>query len=263
MLRWDYVAKKISICNIHRNDIILTMQPLYSSAIKLGLDLRPKQVEHFQSYYQELLEWNQKFNLTSITNFQEVQIKHFLDSLTVIIAIKQPMVTKKMSIIDIGSGAGFPGLPLKIAFPNINLVLLEATRKKATFLHHLTQKLNLENVEVLVGRAEEIAHRAKYREQFDIVLSRAVATLPTLLELTLPFCLVKGRIIIQKKGDIEDELIHSVRSIKILGGSKPEIEKVKLLEFNDNRCLVIIDKVSHTPIVYPRRSGIPAKRPIV
>jgi 16S rRNA (guanine527-N7)-methyltransferase len=238
------------------------MQYLYAGATKLDLKLQPQQIKQFYIYYQELLEWNQRINLTSITAFREVQIKHFLDSLTVILAIKS-VASKNLSLIDVGSGAGFPGLPLKIAFPNINLVLLEATDKKAAFLHHLTQKLNLNNVEVLVGRAEEIAHRARYRQQFDIVLSRAVATLPALIELTLPLCAVKGRTIIQKKGDIKDELGKATRAIEILGGSQPELKKIKLPELTDDRYLVIIDKISPTPAKYPRRPGMPAKRPIL
>ena len=238
------------------------MQYLYAGATRLGLKLQPQQIEQFHVYYQELIDWNQRINLTSITAFREVQIKHFLDSLTVILAIKS-VASKNLSLIDVGSGAGFPGLPLKIAFPNINLVLLEATAKKAAFLHHLTQKLNLNNVEVLVGRAEEIAHRAQYRQRFDVVLSRAVATLPALIELTLPLCAVKGRTIIQKKGDIEDELSKATRAIEILGGSQPELKKIKLPELTDDRYLVIIDKISPTPAKYPRRPGMPAKRPIV
>ena len=239
------------------------MQYLYAGATRLDLKLQPQQIEQFHVYYQELIDWNQRINLTSITAFREVQIKHFLDSLTVILAIKQPIASKNLSLIDVGSGAGFPGLPLKIAFPDIKLVLLEATAKKAAFLNHLTQKLNLDNVEVLVGRAEEIAHIAQYRQRFDVVLSRAVASLPALIELTLPFCAVNGRTIIQKKGDIEDELSKATRAIEILGGSQPELKKIKLPEFDDNRYLVIIDNISPTPIKYPRRPGIPAKRPIV
>jgi 16S rRNA (guanine527-N7)-methyltransferase len=209
------------------------------------------------------LEWNQRFNLTSITDYKEVQLKHFLDSLTVIIAIKKSEVTKDLYVIDIGSGAGFPGLPIKIAFPNIKLVLLEATGKKTAFLTHLIEKLDFHNIEVLSGRAEEFAHRTKYREKFDIVLSRAVAPLPTLVELTLPFCSLKGRTIIQKKGDIDVELTKATRSIKLLGGRIYELKKVELLELIDDHYLITIDKVSITPIKYPRRSGMPAKKPIV
>ena len=241
----------------------MPMQYLKTSTIRLGLNLRPHQLEQFHTYYQELIEWNRRINLTSITDFKEVQIRHFLDSLTVILAVMQPIMNKNLSLIDVGSGAGFPGLPLKIAFPDIKLLLLEATAKKTAFLKHITQKLNLDNVEVLAGRAEVIAHRAQYRQQFDIVLSRAVASLPILAELTLPFCAVKGRTIIQKKGDIEDELNHATRAIETLGGSQPEMKKIELPELADDRYLITIDKVSPTPSKYPRRPGMPAKRPLI
>jgi len=239
------------------------MQQLITGAAKLGIELNPSQLEQFQSSYQELIEWSRRINLTTITDFKEVQIKHFLDSLTVILAFRRPKEIEGSSIIDVGSGAGFPGLPLKIAFPDIKLVLLEATAKKAAFLRHLTQMLELDDAEVLSGRAEEIARKARYRGRFDIVLSRAVASLPTIAELTLPFCAVNGRTIIQKKGDIEDELSKATRAIELLGGSQPEIVKIELPELADNRYLVIINKVSATPAKYPRRPGIPAKRPII
>lgn len=236
------------------------MQYLKTGAAKLGIELNSSQLEQFHSYYRELVEWNQKINLTSITGFKEVQLKHFLDSLSVIPAFKQPVISENLSLIDIGSGAGFPGLPIKIVFPDIKLVLLEATGKKAAFLRHLTQKLNLYDVEVLAGRAEDIAHQPQYHQRFDIVLSRAVAALPALAELTLPFCAINGRIVIQKKGDIKDEVSRAARAIEILGGSQPEVKRVELVELADDRYLIIIDKVSPTPAKYPRRPGIPAKR---
>ena len=239
------------------------MQYLKTGAAKLGVELNSSQLEQFHSYYRELVEWNQKINLTSITEFKEVQLKHFLDSLTVSIAFKQPVAGKGLRIIDVGSGAGFPGFPLMIAFPFIKLVLLEATAKKAAFLYHLTQKLGLDDVEVIVGRAEEVAHKSQYREQFDIVASRAVAPLPALIELTLPFCAIGGSVILQKKGDIKDEVSRAARAIEILGGSKLKSKRIELAELADDRYLLIINKVKPTPTKYPRRPGIPAKRPIV
>jgi len=142
-------------------------------------------------------------------------------------------------------------------------VLLEATAKKAAFLHHLKQKLGLNNVEIVAGRAEDVAHQAQYRERFDIVLSRAVAPLPTLVELTLPFCTIGGSFIAQKKGAFDLEISKATKAISLLGGNLRQVKKVDLEEFTDERWLIIIDKVSPTPELYPRRPGIPSKRPLL
>jgi 16S rRNA (guanine527-N7)-methyltransferase len=168
----------------------------------------------------------------------------------------------ELTIADIGTGAGFPGLPLKILFPQPRLVLIEPTAKKTTFLQHIVRKLELENVEVLNSRAEEAAHLPVYREQFALVLSRAVASLPTLVELTLPFCGVGGRFIAQNKGDIEQEVDRAKEAIAILGGKLNEIRRIELEQFSDARYLVIIDKICPTPDKYPRRTGLPKRRPI-
>ncbi len=238
------------------------MEYLKSGAARLGLHLTSSQLGQFHTYYQELVEWNRRANLTSITDFKEVQIKHFLDSVTVTIAFKKP-VNAGFSLIDVGSGGGFPGLPVKIAFPDIRLVLLEATGKKAAFLRHITELLGLEDVEIVTGRAEVIAHQAQYWQQFDIVLSRAVAPLATLAELCLPLCAIGGSFIAQKKGDADLELSQAAEAIAILGGSRPEIKMVDLKELSDRRYLVVINKVAPTPAKYPRRPGMPAKRPIL
>jgi 16S rRNA (guanine527-N7)-methyltransferase len=223
------------------------------------VELGPAQLEQFEVYYQELIDWNKRVNLTAITDYEEVQLKHFLDSLTVVLAW-QP--AKDSRVIDVGTGAGLPGIPLKIVFPDIKLTLLEATAKKAGFLRHIVEKLGLADVEIVVGRAEEVAHQPRYREGFDLVLSRAVAALPTLVELALPFAAVGGSFIAQKKGNISEEISRADRAIKLLGGRLRELKRVDITGLADERYLVIIDKVSPTPAKYPRRPGLPAKRPL-
>ncbi|OGO21844.1 MAG: 16S rRNA (guanine(527)-N(7))-methyltransferase [Chloroflexi bacterium RBG_16_50_9] len=237
------------------------MEKLISGAQKLGLYLSREQLEQFHIYYHELVDWNRKVNLTSMTDYDEVQVKHFLDSLTVSMAMKSED-DSCLHIIDIGTGAGLPGIPLKIALAGIRLVLVEATAKKADFLRHLITKLGLDHIEIIVGRAEEIAHDTRYRESFDLVLSRAVALLPALAELTLPFCKIGGTFVAQKKGDIGSELNKAQRAITMLGGRLREVKSIGLPEFDDKRFLIIIDKVSPAPHRYPRRPGMPAKRPI-
>jgi 16S rRNA (guanine527-N7)-methyltransferase len=239
------------------------MEKLNSGATKLGLTLNPEQLEQFRIYYQELIDWNKRVNITRITDYKEVQIRHFLDSLTVALAWQPPITDIDFRLIDVGTGAGIPGIPLKIVFPHIRLVLLDSAAKKAAFLHHINHKLGLDNVDIIVGRAEEIAHDGQYRERFDIVLSRGVAPLATLVELTLPFCVIGGSFIAQKKGIIDPEISQADKAISLLGGRLREVRMVNLEEFADKRQLLIIDKVSPTPPQYPRRPGVPKKRPLL
>jgi len=244
------------------------MERLIDGAKRLGLPLTAEQVASFQLYYEELVRWNRRVNLTAIVDYEEVQLKHFLDSLTVALALKEmPSRT-----LDIGTGGGLPGVPLKILYPGIGLTLVDSVHKKAAFLHHLVDRLGLEGVEVLAERAERLAHDERYRQRFDLVLSRGVAKLATLAELALPFCSLGGAFIAMKKGEIDDEIDAAKQAIDILGGRLREVKRVSLggserdgwmrLGENEKRALVVVDKINHTPQRYPRRPGIPQKRPL-
>jgi 16S rRNA (guanine527-N7)-methyltransferase len=228
---------------------------------RLGFDLGEDQVLQFQRYFQELAEWNTRINLTAIVDCKEVQAKHFLDSLTVSLVIPED-VRAKGTLMDVGSGAGFPGLPLKILWPGLRVTLVESVGKKAAFLRHMTDTLGLEGVEVHCQRAESLAHDPHMRETFDVVVSRAVADLSALAELTLPFCKLGGRVVAQKKSGIGDELKGSERAVSLLGGALERIEAVDLEEIGEPRWLVVLTKDASSPSCYPRRPGLPAKRPL-
>jgi 16S rRNA (guanine527-N7)-methyltransferase len=237
------------------------MEKLKSGAQSLGINLTPLQLRQFEDYYRLLIDWNTRINLTSITDYDEVQVKHFLDSLSVA-SIDSARWGKGSRVIDIGTGAGLPGVPLKITFPDIKLTLLEATMKKTKFLEKVVDELGLQNSEIVAERAEIASHDTNHRESYDIVLSRAVAVLPTLAELMLPFCNIGGVCIVQKKGDIGEEIKQAGKAISVMGGKLREVKAVELKELDDNRWLVILDKISLTPANYPRRPGMPEKRPV-
>lgn len=234
------------------------MQKLIEGTQRLGLSLAPRQVERFQVYYDELADWNRRMNLTAITDRDEVQVKHFLDSLTALSAFSKI----PSSVADIGAGAGLPGMALKIAYPDIALTLIESVGKKTSFLTHLVDALDLDGVQVVTGRAEELAHDARYRERFDAVLSRGVARMAALAELTLPFCAVGGVFVAMKKRGDHGEVEESDAALRILGGRLSKVIGIDLPGLTD-RALVVIDKVKSTPDKYPRRSGIPQKRPLL
>lgn len=236
------------------------LKKLYDGAKELGIDLSQGQLDKFEVYYREIVEWNRKMNLTRVTGYEEVQIKQFLDSMTIIPQMETS--GSDFRIIDVGSGAGMPGIPIKIVLPDAKVTLLEATAKKTQFLKYVIEKLGLRDIEAIKGRAEELAHQRQFREQYDIVLSRAVAALPVAVELSLPFCIQGGRFIAQKKGDIEQEIRQSATAIVEMGGELRDVKQVEIMGLNDGRKLVVIEKVKPTPDKYPRRPGMPAKRPI-
>lgn len=239
------------------------MEKLVAGAERLGIALSARQIEQFQAFYKELAAWNERVNLTSVIDYQDVQLKHFLDSLTAAAALDGSVFVGGARILDLGTGAGLPGIPLKIAFPHIGLVLLESTRKKTVFLEHLLPALQLE-ARVVTGRAEEVAHLEEFRESFDVVLSRAVGKLPEMVELALPFCRVGGIFIAYKKGDIEDEIARGKAAMAELGGRLEAIRPVDVpgLDEEGGRFLVIVAKDKATPERYPRRSGVPGHRPL-
>ena len=248
----------------HRSDVIIgiMMEILALGSQEFGLKLNSRQLLQFETYFRELVAWNRKFNLTAVTAYEDVQVRHFLDSLTVALALPQSFASG-LKVIDVGAGAGFPGLPLKILIPEISLTLLESTHKKAAFLTHLVNTLELDETVILPQRAEEAAHAPAHREHYDVVVSRAVAALPPLLELTLPFCSVGGMLIAQKKGDFKAELGSSASALKILCGEIAEVKEVSLPGLSDKRSLVVVKKVAPTPTPYPRRPGMPVKRPLL
>jgi 16S rRNA (guanine527-N7)-methyltransferase len=225
----------------------------------LGIRLSPRQVSLFSRYEQELVEWNARFNLTAIRDPESIRAKHFLDSLSCVLAWKD---SPPACLIDIGTGAGFPGIPLKILYPALSLVLVESVGKKAEFCRHLASTFGLERVEVTQARAEEVGQDKKYRERFDWSTARAVANLPILVEYLLPLVRVGGAILAQKGESGPAEAHASEKSIRLLGGRLRQLIKVDLPGVAEERYLVVIDKIAATPPNYPRRVGIPSKKPL-
>ncbi len=219
-----------------------------------------EQIGQLDSFYSLLVEQNKVMNLTAITEFNDVLIKHFIDSLAIIPFIK---LQECKTLIDIGTGAGFPGIPIKIMFPNIKITLIDSLNKRITFLNNVISECNLKNIEVFHGRAEDFAHQKIYREKYDLCVSRAVANLSVLNEYCLPFVKVGGKFISYKAGHIDEELKKAQKSIAVLGGSLDKINKFQLYQTDFNRTLVMIKKIKGTPDKYPRKSGLPLKNPII
>ena len=226
---------------------------------KIGITLNERQKQQFDKYYEMLVEWNKAMNLTGITEYDEVNLKHFTDSLT--IARTQEM-QKVQSVIDIGTGAGFPGIPLKIAFPHLKVVLLDSLNKRIKFLDAVIEELGLEKIRTIHGRAEDFAKKKEYREQFDLCVSRAVANLSTLSEYCLPFVAVNGSFVSYKSGDSEEEIHQAKHAISLLGGKVKNVDKFQLPGTDMGRALVEIKKTKQTPGKYPRKAGLPAKEPL-
>ena len=223
----------------------------------IGIELLDEQLEQFLTYYEMLIEKNKVMNLTAITDFDEVLEKHFEDSLSLIQAVD---LEKSQAVIDLGTGAGFPGIPLKIAFPNLQITLADSLNKRILFLDDVIRELGLTGIDTVHGRAEDIAKNSDYREKFDLCVSRAVANLSTLSEYCLPFVKIGGKFISYKAGECDEEVAASKSSIFLLGGKISDIKKFELGE--SGRAFVIIDKVSGTPKKYPRKAGTPSKDPL-
>lgn len=226
---------------------------------KMGVTLSECQIEQFLQYYEMLAEWNEVMNLTAITEYDDVMKKHFVDSVSL---IKAYDVSKESTVIDVGTGAGFPGLALKIAFPELKITLLDSLNKRIQFLNEVIEQLGLSGVETVHGRAEDFAKPGKLRESFDLCVSRAVANLSTLSEYCLPFVKVGGQFISYKSEKVTEEAAAAGNAIKLLGGSINGQIEFKLPDSDIYRNLFIIDKVQQTPKKFPRKAGLPGKEPL-
>jgi len=223
----------------------------------LNLDLTDKQIEQFLKYYEMLIEKNKVMNLTAITEYDEVIEKHFLDSISLCQVYD---LSKPVKILDMGTGAGFPGVPLKIAFPEVEITLADSLNKRIKFLDEVVAELGLEKVTTIHARAEELARNKEHRESYDLVVSRAVANLSTLGEYCIPFVKIGGNFISYKSGEVDEEVNAAGKAIKILGGQIKNVYKFDLLD--QKRSFVTIEKIKTTPKTYPRKAGTPSKEPL-
>lgn len=224
---------------------------------EFNIEINEEQIKSFEKYMNLLLEWNEKINLTAITQPEEVKLKHFVDSLTVL-----KYINDDDKVIDIGTGAGFPGIPLKIMNENTKITLLDSLNKRINFLNIVIETLNLRNIQAIHGRAEEIARNKLYREKYDVAVSRAVANLSTLTEYMLPFVKVGGKCICMKGANVNEELERAQNAIKELGGEIERVDNFYLSDNDNERNIIVIKKVKETNPKYPRKSGTPSKEPL-
>ena len=238
----------------------MSMEKLVHAARQLfGIHLTGRQVVALMTFERELLGWNEKFNLTAIRDVEGIRTKHFLDSFSCVLAWKE---TPPRRLIDIGTGAGFPGIPLKILYPSMRLTLVESVGKKANFCQHMLATLKLEGTEVITARAEDVGQMPAHREAYDWAVARAVANLPVLAEYLLPLVQVGGAVLAQKGSSGPAETHKAEKAFKILGGQTRQLLPVTLPGVADERFLVVVDKVAATPPKYPRKPGIPSKQPL-
>lgn len=226
---------------------------------KIGIELSQDKIDKLIKYYELLVEKNKVMNLTAITEYKDVVIKHFADSLSIIKAVNMSEVT---DIIDIGTGAGFPGMVLKIVFPDVKITLLDSLNKRVNFLNEVITELQLKDINAIHGRAEDYAHNDTYREKYDLCVSRAVANLSTLSEYCIPYVKVGGKFVSYKAGECEEEINLAKKAVNMLGGKIEETVDFILPETDISRTFVVIDKLRNTSVKYPRKSGLPSKEPL-
>lgn len=226
---------------------------------QLDITLTQEQIRQFLQYYELLVQWNQVMNLTAITEYREVIVRHFLDSLA---SVRVCDFGGAKKVIDIGTGAGFPGIPLKIAFPDLEVVLLDSLNKRVKFLNQVTEALGLSGVKAVHGRAEDYARQKEYRESFDVCVSRAVANLSTLSEYCLPYVKVGGSFVSYKSGKVQEEAEAAAYAVKLLGGGPARVVKFRLPDTDMERSFVIVKKEQKTPARFPRKAGMPGKEPL-
>ena len=224
---------------------------------KINIEITDEQIEKFYKYMNLIIEWNEKINLTSIIEPNDIIIKHFVDCGTIL-----KYINNNDNVIDVGTGAGFPGIPIKILNESLNITLIDSLNKRINFLKEVAEDLNLKNLKIIHGRAEDLAQNKEYREKYDKSVSRAVANLSTLSEYDLPFVKINGQMIAMKGFEIDDELENAEKAINVLGGKVEKVEKFNLIDTDNKRSIIVINKLKPTPKQYPRKAGKPSKEPI-